>query len=341
MNDRFTKTSQSFIIVVIALAMIASLYVTFRQQGIVGWDYTFHVGIAESLLSGDYAGMHTTHGLYPPLFHIFLAGLIKLGVLLPVSLILQLVLYAGIITSITYAVKKMFGTHTAAIAALIIFSSFAVFDRAQVIPQAFDLIFMPLAILFYIQKKNIAFTACIGLIAYIHGVFILPLLVPILIHASRNSEWRKLGLTAFIVCIPMLFLFAVSLPDYINMGSDLNNPQELMATDPIWLISYMGWLPALLIPWGLVTKSKTLQKRMIINGFSGLKGMMIGWLITTVPLLYFMPDRFPAYAMIPAVILGSVAINVLVSRREQYRLSALLILLVIGLLSSYHYILAL
>ena len=304
--------SIAFISVVVALAVSASFSIVLRYGRPVGWDYRYHVEIAQEYAKGNFGatnpGIVRDFGTYPPLFHLFLALLINLGILLPASLFMQIAFYPLIIISVTYLAWKRLGLQHAAFAATILFGSVAVLDRAQVIPQSLDMIFIPLGFYFFLKKRALPALACLIITAYSHGLFALPFVAAMMIYAwRRNSrEYRRIAVYAFLIFIPVLILAALTLPSYLSFAGGLNNPQEeIIARQPWRLPIYMGMVPMAMLPLSVIY---LLKKKELLKGINGINEIMTYWLVFLLPLLVVMVDRFASYAVQPISILAAVAI---------------------------------
>lgn len=57
------STEKTIILLILSLAFIITAYNTARAGGIVGWDYGYHVSLAESWLKGG--SVATNFGIYP------------------------------------------------------------------------------------------------------------------------------------------------------------------------------------------------------------------------------------------------------------------------------------
>lgn len=314
------------IVIICLLALAATLYCA--RGGVIGWDFTFHVDIAGQWLAGTVPYFH--HGAYPPLFHWFLAGLIALNILTPVSLAVQVLAYPAIILSTAYLSYRIYGNDHATITALIMFSSFAVFDRAQVIPQTIDMIFLPIGMLFFTQKRTWKTIGSFAVSAYSHGPFSMPLLGGALYRAWRRPEYRKLAILMLIVLIPVLVMVALNLQNLLLFSSGANNPQETYAlNDPVWFICYMG-----VVPFGVMLFSLAYlgMKRRL---FTGLNGMMFAWLLATLPLLFVMIDRFASYSIPAIAILGASSLE---GVYKKFRIPFIVWMLLLAFATSYVHI---
>ena len=336
--DIIKTASIIFSLLIITLALVVTTSILVQYEKPIGWDYRFHVGIAEEYASFNFdpvsVGIATNYGIYPPLFHFFIALLINIGLLLPASIIMQLIFYPLAIAVPVYFIGRRIGWQYSGIGGIILLGSVALFDRSQVIPQSLDMILIPLGLLFFLEKKRIPALVCLAITAYSHGIFSIPLVGIFLAIAWKRKDYMKIAKPALLLFIPILVLFAFSFTSYLDFSSGYNNPQEqILLNNPINAVLYFGIVPLSMLPISLVYLWK---KGKLRSGSSriNLNQTMVYWLLLLSPLLIVMIDRFPSYAAAPISILGASAISTWFKgskRNDKVVILAIIMLVLFGL----------
>ena len=321
-----------FISAVAALAFTATVTMTIQNNRPVGWDYRYHVNIAEAYVQGDFHAIATNYGLYPPLFHLMLAGFIVLGILLPASMLLQVFFFPLAVLSVAFLAWKRLGPRQAAMSAAILIGSVAMLDRSQVIPQSLTMIFVPLGLLFFLSRRKWPALGCVAVTLYSHGVYGFHLLGAMLLHAwrSRDRDYRKMAGCGIALLIPIIILLALSLPQAASFASSVTNPQEqAMLADPIKFVLYMGVVPFIMLP---VSLALTAWKRRL----AGQEIVMISlyWLFLLTPLLGVELDRFASFAVQPVAILAAASLGMALRDKKRFW-TALIIIFIVSFATAY------
>jgi hypothetical protein len=267
----------------------------------MGADYNnFHLRLGERYARGENAlfdeEVLTANKIpYPPLFHLFLALLIKVHLITIGGIFMQIVIYPLVLFIPAFLVYKHKGLLPAAITLLLLASSVAYFDRNQVTPQAIDLLLFPLAIYFFLEGKKWPTIILLTIIGYTHGAYSFLLILALLIITLLWKEKRSWIITIFLLCLPILILSVAFLPSALKESLRDNTLQETDIKDPFYAVAYAGLPLCLFIIPAIVIILRTTKDK--------LDKISLSWLLCLLPLLVFYPDRFASYAAPPAAIL--------------------------------------
>jgi FlaA1/EpsC-like NDP-sugar epimerase len=160
----------------------------------------------------------------------------------------------------------------AAFTIVLMFTSVALFDRSQVIPQGIDMILFPLAILFFLEKKKLPFIALMLIMIYSHGYFSLLLLLGLTLFSFREKINRGFIIITAIFSLPLILFFLPYLPGYISSRLE---GTALIMEKPLFLIGYFGLQLALFLPLALVYCF--IERK----NFDALDKISIYWLLAT------------------------------------------------------------
>jgi hypothetical protein len=234
-------------------------------------------------------------GPYPPLFHLFLAIFVKLGIIMQAAVLLQIIFYPLILLSTAFLVWKKKGILAAAFTIVLMFTSIALFDRAQVIPQSIDMILFPFAIFFFLENKKVPFIVLMTIMIYSHGYFPLLLLLAVALFSFIEKKNQKAVIITAILSLPLILLCLKYIPSYLTARTETN----FLLADPLFILSYFGIALTLFLPLGLIyffIERKNLDE---------LDKISIYWLLATLLLAFKFPDRMASYAAVPASIIIS------------------------------------
>lgn len=301
------KISLFFIILTLSLAFFLTLNISLSIGKPLGSDFWFHLEIAESYARGENAlfneeFMDPNKGPYPPLFHLIFVPFVWLGVAVEFATLLQIFFYPLALFMSVFLVWKKINIRSAAFTAVLLFSSIAFFDRSvQVIPQAFDMIFFPLAAYFFLEKKRLPFLISMFIVIYSHGAYSFLLLGSlVLFYLLKWREGSKMIRDILLVSIPLIVLTLFFLPSYMGPTVGINTPQEKsMLESPAFFFEYTGWVPSILFFISLIyyfLKRKELD---------GVDILTIFWFTVLMVMLPIFPDRFCTYAVVPMSIMAS------------------------------------
>lgn len=318
-----------FIILVLFLAFYLTISIALKY-GVIGDDFRFHLIAAKIYAKGENALfskeiLGSFGGPYPPLFHLFLAVFARLGIIMQTATFLQVIFYPLILLSAAFLVWRKKGITAAAFAIVLMFTSIALFDRAQVIPQSIDMILFPLAVFFFLKNKKLPFIALMLIMVYSHGYFSLLLLLAIALFAFIEKKNRDFVIIAFISSLPLIILCLKYIPGYILARAEPN----LLLADPLFVFSYFGINLALFMPLALIyyfIDRKNLDE---------LDKMSIYWLLATFLLAFKFPDRMASYAAVPASIIISKMLSKFASVNKFIGILLMIQLLVFGFFANF------
>lgn len=299
-----------FIILTIFLAFFLTLNVSLTAGKPIGSDFWYHLKFAESYARGELALfneklMDPNKGPYPPLFHLILVPFVLFGIVVEFAAFLQIFFYPLALFTPVYLVWKRVSISSAAFTAILLFSSIAFFDRSmQVIPQAFDMIFFPLAAYFFLEKRRLPFLVSMSIAIYSHGAYSLILLGSLILYSLKFKVGLKMIRDVLIIAAPLIILTLFFLPSYLGSATQINDPQEKIIREyPLHFFVYLGWVPSVLF---FVSLGYYFLKR---NGLDEMVVLSIFWLVVLLLILPLYPDRFANYAVVPMSILVSLFLN--------------------------------
>ena len=325
---------KAFLIYVV-LVLLESFYLTaliaYKYKKPIGNDFWLHLEIAKSYARGELAlfkpeFMKPNKGPYPPFFHLFLALFVKFKVPILAGTVMQVIFYPLVLFATLFLVLKKGNKIRASFVPVLMFSSIALFDRTQVIPQAIDMILFPFAIHFFLEKKDMAFIILMLIMIYSHGAFAFLLFASLVVYSLRNNFNISIIKKVLIFSLPLIIITLIYLPSYIISALEIKNEQELLVRTSLrYAIWYVGYPIAFLLPFSLIYYLKKAK-----NGFELL---ILLWFIMLLPLLIFYPDRFCSYIIAPASIMISKRLADLTNRNKILGLLCITLLYFIGLVS--------
>ncbi len=298
-NRIMRNVSVFFIILILSCAFYLTFNIAFKYK-VIGDDFRFHLNAAEIYARGENALLDkeildSFGGPYPPLFHLFLAIFVKLGIEMQAATFLQVIFYPLVLLSAAFLVWKKKGILAAAFTIILMFTSIALFDRAQVIPQSIDMILFPLAVFFFLGDKKVPFIILMTIMIYSHGYFPLLLLLAVALFSFIEKKNQKAAITTSVLSLPLIILSLEYLPSYLTARTEAN----LLLTNPLFILSYFGINLALMLPLALIysfMERKNLDK---------LDKISIYWLLATLLFAFKFPERMASYSVAPASIIIS------------------------------------
>lgn len=246
--DRLKMTAFLLVGSAFTLALATSLTYTVP----IGWDIHFHYRVAEAWSRGE-VGMWSEIVLkvnrvpYPPLFHLLLVPFLWLHLEYEFTRFLQAVFYPLAILTSTWLMWRHNGKQAGTITAMLLLSSTALIDGAfQVKPQSIEIIMLPVATHFLLEKKQLPFILVSTLLIYTHGLASVAVLGGLFVYGLFN-RWKKETLAIALASIPIIIPSIAFMAQAIQKwGPTGDNPQERgFWTNPlIFTVWYIGPLVA-------------------------------------------------------------------------------------------------
>jgi hypothetical protein len=200
----------------------------------------------------------------------------------------------------------------------------------QVIPQAFDMIFFPLAAYFFLEKRHLPFLISMSVVIYSHGAFGFLLLGSLILHYLKWRGGSKMIRDILLIVSPLIILTLFFLPSYLGSAIEIKNPQEaFIRENPLYFFEYVGWVPALLFFVSLVYYFFE-RKRL-----GEIDTLAIFWFMILIPMLLIYPERFATYAIVPMCIMISKFFTKISAYNKPFGLILLLILFILALPSYF------
>jgi hypothetical protein len=262
-------------------------------------DWAYHIRYAELYAQGKLAMfdkelMSSNKTTYPPFFHLFLVPSVLFHIEIPFAKLFEWLAYPTALISTVYFIYKKRGIDQALIVGLILLSSMSYFDRTfQANPQSFDMIFLPLTYLFFLDKKEIPFIITSLIMIYSHGLPSLMLLAPMIFLFDKSSI--KMIVITLLLASPIIFLTAEYFIPSISfhLSAELNPQQRNIREHPLSAVRYIGLtIPifSFLIPFGY-------------KNFDRIDKLMLVAILCLIPMIIVWPERFLEYVTIPASVL--------------------------------------
>jgi hypothetical protein len=330
-----------FIAILIVVILGGALYVT-KYRYPSGSDINLHLKLSQGWIALDFPVFNEEYfnkGFpYPPAFHITLAVLSLLPVLdlIDIANLLQVVLFPLILVSTFYLIYNRLDIYTATVTTLLLATSPAFWDRgAQVIPQAVDLLLLPLVVLFFIERKDRLFIAASCYLLYSHWLYAgLPIISLFAYSIFFERERIKVFKPMLLVSLPLIILMGIHTPAmlkgeaFIPEAGGINEPQELgVRTEPLFAIKYLGYPLFFLIFISAI--------HLKFKNISNLEKITVLWILGLTPMITFFPDRFIEYVAQPIAILGGITTADLVKYR--WRIPLLVCIFLFAFISQYNF----
>lgn len=292
--------------------VFAALLITFTiamwYQYPIGVDVHFHLRIAEAWARGE-NGMFSEIVMrinkmpYPPLQHWLLVPVVLSGDTYFFTAVFQMCLLPIAVATMTYALWKIDDNkYSAVFAGLLVMGSFAYLDRTLVVsPQALNIIFLPLAMLFFVKRKLKLATVFATAMIYTHGVVGICLLGGIWIKALKKRKWLYIILPIILSLPVILPTLPYMVTGWNRMSGGAENDQERgFWSNPLFFtLSYLrfpfaGFFGAvyLVYEW---RKGRRHENNEVVE----LQKIAILTLLATSIMIYPWADRFVQFSSIP------------------------------------------
>lgn len=340
------KNPWEFGILVVVLTFFTLMTAGFTTwNGFPAGDITLHISYAEiyagkgCALLAPFAFPNVNYGIpYPPLFHLFLAVFIVLGVLQQALVFLQIFLFPIVLLVSYWVVYKLSDARIATLFLLILACSGAFFDRTeQVTPQAIDFICFPLALYFFRKSKEIPFMLSVLIPVYSHSGYGLLLLAPFAIFSLLFDYNRNYVKWALILSLPIIITTIIFIPNAIHYALSESNAQNLIFKDfflhghfeDAFPFTYIGLtIAAFSIP-AVYFSFKFMRKYTRKDAY--LFVMSIIFLFTTIFMVPFFADRFVSYSAFPLSILIALFLGFVIRNNSFQPAKSLIYLMLIML----------
>lgn len=344
MHDSLPKSFEGrvylfFIILTIFLSFLLTAAISLSAGKPIGSDFWFHLSVAESYARGENAlfneeFMRVNKGPYPPLFHLMFVPLVWLGISIQFATFLQIIFFPLAMSASVFFVWKRVGIAPASFTAILLLSSIAFFDRSvQVIPQAFDMIFFPLAACFFLENRRLPFLVSMFILIYSHGAYGFLLLGSLILYYLKWREGTKMVRDILLISAPLIILTLIFLPSYMGYATVINTPQEeLMRANPLYFFVYTGFLP---VPIFIVSLVYYFFKRKDLDKTDYL---VVFWFIVLIPMFFFFIERFTTYAIVPMSIMVSRFLTRFLKSTSHSKVYGLILLIVLFLLALPNYL---
>jgi hypothetical protein len=304
--QNWKKINLIALIIVLLLSLMGEYLVVRKYGTFTGGDTALHLRLTEELLRLKYPG--SSNYPYPPGFHIVLAllSIIFLSTPFHIMKILQVFMLFLAVTSTAYFVFRKTDFYTTSILIMLLLSSPAFWDRSsQVIPQALDLILLPLAFYYFLEEKKWTFIAISTFLVYNHFAYaILPLGGLFLYSAINLRRFKEFAIIGVFSLPLVLYMIANISPILIESASIQNLQEEAILREPLFAIKYLGYpLFFLVFTMGIHQRFKEPIAIVKVSRY---------WTLSLIPVVIYFPDRFIEYVSQPLAIMGAVFIGELI-----------------------------
>jgi hypothetical protein len=285
----------------------------YKDRRPLGSDFEYHLRLSNAWLNGENPLQNEEYFLsgspYPPAFHLVVAFFSKILFLSPLKFmsLLQIILFPSILISFSFMVYKRTNLYTAVLSACFLSTSIAFHDRAgQVIPQALDVLLFPMAVYFFLEKKNRPFILISVLLIYNHALYAVLLLSSLLLYSVLYEKGRvkEFGAVALLSLPLFMLLFTATstLAAPLSIVTKTTSSQHAFFTSyPLFGVAYLGYFLSLFSFIGIlyfVTKEKTDIDRILLF-----------WVVFLLPLYISLPDRFMSYAAQPLSMISGITMH--------------------------------
>ena len=288
-------------LLLVGLAFTTCLAITLSYSVPVAWDPYFHLGIAEVWARGECGmfselPMRINHMPYPPLFHLMLVPSVWLRQQYTFVRLLQCVFYPLIIGSSMLTVWKHKGKKPAVITGMLLMSCVGVFDDGfQVIPQALDMMLLPVAFHFFLTEKKLPFVAVCTLMIYNHGIasaaYIGGLVLMTLIE-NRKKQFFSIISLSLPVMVPLLIYIPPALSGTWGGFTDTKVEMTFWQNPLLLTLWYLGPL-AFAIPL-VAWKSFHWNELARYD-----KALVLTVYVLFLPMIVVWPDRCLSHSAVP------------------------------------------
>jgi len=310
--QNWDKVNLIVLVLVLLIPLSGEVLLIYKYGSYIAGDAVLHHRLTEELLQLKYPGNSLYP--YPPGLHLLLAFLSIVFLSSPLQVITAIkpIILLVAVLSTAYFVFKKSGLFTAIILVFLLLSSPAFWDRSsQINPQAFDLMLIPLAYYFFLEKKNRTFIAISTFLVYNHFAYaILPLgglFAYSIFNQRRFREFRVIVLLS----LPLIIFMMLNISPILVESTSVQTLQEdAVLREPLFIIKYLGY-PLFILIFIIVIRQK-------FGGSTPLKKISQYWALSLLPMIIYFPDRFIEYVSQPLAVMGAIAINELVkSDRER------------------------
>lgn len=248
---------------------------------------------------------------YPPAFHLTLA-LIPMNVELIFGLI-QILLFPCIIMVTYWLARWFYGDYAGVVAVALAISGFAFWDHpGQTIPNAVDLLLLPIIFYAYFKKKNITFVLVSTYLIYNHLFYPLG---PVLALCAHSIITKRGGLQNFlfigVLCLPLVYIYIPYAPLFLSHSAKEQTVAQYLnfKDNPVWAICYLGY--------PLFVSAFFTAQYFIKEKKSEIDWIMLVWILSFVPMMLKFPHRAMTYLSQPlAIIGGMLATNMIKDSRK-------------------------
>lgn len=333
-NEKFYFT---LFLVLILLILIGNILILITYDFPVGSDVNVHLKLAKALLKLEYPQVNTGY-LYPPAMHITIALLSLIFFTTPLQIMkfLEILLLPLIyIATFFLTYKKYEDKYAAFLCVFLLGSSPAFWDRAsQVIPQAIDFLLFPLAVYFFIEKRENIFIFASVYLIYNHSFYAVLLVFSLFIYSIIYDKERvRAFIKIFLLSMPLFIITMLYLPAILRESGSLQTLQEIaVLKEPLFAIKYLGY-PLFFLIFITIIHAK-------FHELSELEKIAFLWMLCLTPMIIFFPDRFLQYFSQPLAILSAIAVDSII-RSNKKRNAFIFLLFLFALYSNYRFYLAL
>lgn len=274
----FLKDDKRLLMLPIFFSFILALLLLYKYSYPISWDVYYHIHMIDlymqnGLVFWDYNTVAPKGRLimYPPLFHIILAGICSMLNITPVDMCrwVQPLFSAYLIGIITFATYKITNVKTAFLTGFLSMFCFVTFNRSVICTPATIAIGLFLLAIVYcykgIQEDNFKYIIvsgiCLALILNLHMATAI-LTVGVIGLYFMLQFFKKNWNLKYILCYLLIVLF-IGLPWWIYIAINYNLVfNSLSGTDTIitnFFFRYYGVIPTLLLIMGyyVIIKEKT------------------------------------------------------------------------------------
>jgi len=261
---------------------------------------------------------------YPPLFHWILALTSLIVGLENAPLIWKPLFYPLAVFSFYHLVSKSFDKKTAYYSLIVLSTVFPFLARTHMaIPEALQYILIPLIFYAYLEnkEKTCGLLLLMALINHLYDSLLIALVI--LAHARFNRNKGYAIHRTLLIALPGLIIQLYGITGHMMVYSP---PIDLWFLNQKINLALSGTSMLLLLGLYYATRQLNNPKNTIY----------LLWIISSIPVLFILPGRFPAYAAMPLSVIGAISLMDLrknISDKKIYLLVVFL-LLVLNLLFS-------
>jgi hypothetical protein len=285
------------------LALLTALALGYWSKFPVHADSFYHMGVTSGYASAGGISLHSfweyapvgRAQLYPPLLHVLMFALTKMGLsIITVGRLVSFAAFPLIVLSSWYGMRRLFSSKAAFYSTVLLSSVYLLFWHSAVESAAsLTLILTPLVFVAVEKDRKVAAAILLALALYSHLVLGHLIAFGLLIYAVHR---RKMFKEIFLVLAGAYLLW---LPWGIHI---LVNYRSLSFSDPVG--GTAGGVTVHLLIWavGLAGFVYCYFKK---DRYYLLPSFLLG----TIPIVFFYPDRFwNAHGFVPLAMLGGVAL---------------------------------